>query len=105
MKKTDFYIEPDCVFCGCPAVELHEIIGGRSAKRGTSKRDICIQYDLQVPICRRCHQQVTVDKCCDILGIDSSDLIYAVEKNLRKKLKKLRTHMHERLWYRCELRS
>ena len=38
-----------CIGCGVPTSELHEIIPGHG------RRKICIEYGLQVPVCRGCH--------------------------------------------------
>jgi len=38
-----------CVLCGTPTSILHEIFPGMGRK------SICIKYNLQVPLCTKCH--------------------------------------------------
>jgi hypothetical protein len=47
MKKLKTY---RCIGCEAWTSELHEIIPGNG------RRDICIKYSIQVPVCRHCHE-------------------------------------------------
>ena len=67
-----------CCICGQPGADLHEIFGGRTNKRKNGPRQICIKYNIQVPLCqhRGCHQLAEKQKkaeskrLCDKIGLD-----------------------------------
>lgn len=44
-----------CYFCGNKKEDLHELIEGKN-------RQISMKYGLVIPICRKCHENVTNDK-------------------------------------------
>lgn len=44
-----------CYLCGAKKKELHELIEGKN-------RQVSMKYGLVIPICRKCHENVTNDK-------------------------------------------
>jgi len=56
MKRSDFKNGIRCIECRRPAADLHEIWGGRGI------RQVCIKYNLQVPLCRECHNEAEKEK-------------------------------------------
>lgn len=110
MKKTDFLTVPDCAVCDMQATELHEIMGGKTGKKGNSKRDICIEYDLQLPLCRKCHNEIGntlggFERSCNILHISPFSTFRAIENNTEIELITLQKHVHRAFWSRYEIKE
>ena len=90
MTKNDFNFDtPRCGHTNCNnmAVDLHELMGGRSAKKGTGIRDLCIKYHIQLPLCREHHNWYEANKKasfiigCEIIGLIASSTNYAINMN------------------------
>ena len=89
MKKIDFnFTTPKCAYCGKLAADIHELIGGKSNKKGNSNRDTCIKYHIQLPLCREHHsyfeskKKISFIMGCEILGIEGYSTYRAItERN------------------------
>ena len=88
MVKSDFNFDtPKCAMCSQLASEIHELIGGRSHKKGNSDRDTCIKYHIQLPLCREHHNEFEATKKssfiigCEILGINNYDTYMAIHEH------------------------
>jgi len=81
MKKNNFTSPPSCHHCGAPATELHEVWSGRY------RRDVCIKYHFQVPLCRQCHDiyhsniKESTRAVCIKWKVDQYKIRLAIEEN------------------------
>ena len=107
MNKKRFYdtwLKCSTPCCNQQATDLHELFGGKSAKKGSSLRDICIEHDIQILVCRDCHTTYEREKAishiwgASILGVDPDELKRAVLTNDTDTLRRLQADINRNYW-------